>query len=149
MHLHQHDTQCSSKRATCTLSLSFPVANGQPPITIPFDCAVEYEQCLPGVDLTLSGPVVDHEICTDTLTNIRLAVIKVVESADDATVKLNNGPASGLPLIGFSIPQPQFVPRGAGFAPGVIFYFNPTGGLTSIKFNSQYGMKINVSLFGT
>jgi hypothetical protein len=100
------------------------------------------------MDITIPGPVVDVDICKNMMTDVRLAVIQVVESADDATVKLNNG--SPISLIGASPPEPQFVPRGAGFAPGLVFYFNPIGGLNSIKFNSATaGIKLKVSIFGT
>jgi hypothetical protein len=126
--------------------LNFPMEEGQTGTPIPFKFEIPLDQRII-TDITIPGPVVNHEICSDTIINGQLALIQVTESAQDATVTLNNGTPLPLQGRGIPIPTPDTINL-PGLAPGFILYCNASGGLTSIKFNSAYCMKVKVFLFG-
>lgn len=141
-----NSTGVSGKKVTLSATLAFPLASGQPPVSVPFDFEVAYSQ-KDDPDSTFDGPVVDKELLTGALTDVKVAVIHVIQGADDATVKLNDGVP--LPLVGYNPPTPAFAPRPPqGFSPGILLYCNPLGGLTSIKFNSASQMRVKAYLFG-
>lgn len=131
--------------ATLDGQLTFPLAAGQPPVSFPFKFKVPFKQKLI-VDQTLPGPVVNHDICKDTLTSASLGIIQIVHSSPDSTVSLNHG--TPIPLKGFRNPIPTDPPDPNDFSPGIILYGNFVGGLTSVSFNSLYQIKLRAYLFG-
>lgn len=126
--------------------LQFQNDDGSPTDPIPIPFHVPYTQKTTP-ELIFPGPVVDQQIDFQTITIVKLLAIQVVESASDATVTLNDG--TPLPLKGRRPPMPTSDPPDPpDFSPGVILYCNVNGGLTSVKFNSNYQLKVRVYIFG-
>lgn len=141
---HYHDHH-SRDRVSVTGHLTFPISEGTM-TQLPFKFEIEMKEKILS-DILLPGPVVNYEICSGTITSGQLALIQVIESAPDATVTLNHG--SPLPLIGKNSPQVGANPTPSNeLSPGLIFYCNEMGGLTSIIFNSAYCMKVSCKVFG-
>ena len=144
--LHEgHPHHICGDKVTIHGQLHFPLTEGQQGEPVPFHFEIPLEQKII-TDITIPGPVVNYEICSDTLHSAKLALIQVVESANDATVTLNNG--TPLPLKGKNLPIYSEMVDPVWFSPGLILYCNISGGLTSIKFSSAQCMKVKVYVFG-